>query len=188
MVPVTVPPADPLSYFGRADCAVEVEASASDWRTLVTILLIFGAIAALYLVCLAFRAAALALPLYAGLWIAVHLISRGYGHGTAILAGLAAGIFILVAARLIVALVPSGGVRAGIAALFVIPAGLAGYQLAYGIGQLLIDPGPLLVAGSAITALVVAASAANALIVPPGMEGQGTPPVGHDPAAKVPPD
>ncbi len=151
----------------------------------MTILLIFGGIAALYLIWLAFRAAAFALPLYVGLSIAVHMTGRGYGHGAACLAGLAAGIFILVAGRMIAALVPSDGVRLGIAALFAIPAGFAGYQLAFGLGRLLIGPSSLLVAGSAIAALVVAVSAGTALMLPRGREDQRAARHVHNSAAEA---
>lgn len=155
----------------------------------MTIFLIFAAMAALYLIWLAFRAATFALPLYAGLSIAVAMTGRGYGHGAAILAGAVAGIVILVAGRLIAALVPSDGVRVGIAALFAIPAGFAGYQLAYGLGRLLIDPNSLLVAASAITALVVGASAASALILPPETKGRDALPAAlENPEAEAPAD
>ena len=129
-------------------------------------LLIFGGIAALYLIWLAFRAAAFALPLYAGLSLTIHMIAEGYGDRAAILSGFAAGTGLLVIGRIFAAIVPSPGVRLFVVALFAVPAGFAGYQFTAGLGALLMEPGPILVAGSAIAAVVAAASAASALAFP----------------------
>src|SRR3546814_8332852 len=58
-----------------ADCAVEEAAGASDdhssWRTPLTIILILGLCAVLYMLWLLFNLAAYALPLYAGLGVCI---------------------------------------------------------------------------------------------------------------------
>jgi hypothetical protein len=129
----------------------------------VTILLIFGGIATLYLLWFAFRAAIFALPVYAGISIAFHLLDRDLGHGAAILGGLAPGIGIFVAGRLLAAFAASTLVRLPLVALFAIPAGFAGYQLASGLGGLFADPGPLISLASWTAALIAATSAATSL-------------------------
>ena len=136
-------------------------------------LLIFGGIAALYLIWLAFRAAAFALPLYAGLSLTIHMIAEGYGDRAAMLSGFAAGTGLLVIGRIFAAILPSPGVRLFIVALFAVPAGFAGYQLAASLGALLMNPGPMLAAGSVIAAVVAAASAASALAFPAAAERRG---------------
>src|SRR3546814_4434820 len=54
-------------YSCTADCAEEVVASASRQGTLMTIFLILGAVAGLYVLALLFHLASYALPVYAGL-------------------------------------------------------------------------------------------------------------------------
>jgi len=141
----------------------------------VTILLIFGGIAALYLLWFAFRAAIFALPVYAGISLAFHMLDCGLGHGAAILCGFAAGIGIFFAWRILTAFLPSTLVRLLVVALFAIPAGFAGYQLASGLGGLFADPGPLLTLASWIAALVTATSAATSLDLPLGEAKQVAP-------------
>lgn len=141
----------------------------------MTILLIFGGIAALYLLWFAIRAAIFALPVYAGVSLAFHMLGSGLGHGAAILCGLVAGIAILFAGRILAALLPSTLVRLFVVALFAVPAGFAGYQLASGLGGLFADPGPLLNLASWTAALVAAISAATSLDLPPGEAKQVAP-------------
>ena len=134
----------------------------------MTILIIFGGLAALYMLSLAFRLAALALPTYAGIFLAVEMIGSGHGHGAAILSGLAAGSAVLLLGRLVAAVAPSTSARLFIVALFAVPAGFAGYRLAHGLAGLLLEAGPWLTVTSAAAALLVASSAATALGLPSG--------------------
>ncbi len=129
----------------------------------MTILLIFGGIAALYMLWLAVRTAIFALPVYAGISLAFHLLDRGVGHSAAILCGFASGIGIILAGRILPAFAGSTLVRLLVAALFAVPAGFAGYQLASDLGGLFAEPGPVLGLASWAAALITAASAATSL-------------------------
>src|SRR3546814_13370238 len=77
-------------YSCTADCAEEVVASASRQGTLMTIFLILGAVAGLYVLALLFHLASYALPVYAGLTCAFLLLRHDVGHLGAILGGLSA--------------------------------------------------------------------------------------------------
>src|SRR3546814_19592469 len=59
----------------------------SSWRTPVTIILILGLCAVLYMLWLLFNLAAYALPLYAGLGVCISLLHQGDGFLTSISAG-----------------------------------------------------------------------------------------------------
>src|SRR3546814_471218 len=122
-----------------ADCAVEEVAGASDdhssWRTPVTIILILGLCAVLYMLWLLFNLAAYALPLYAGLGVCISLLHQGDGFLTSISAGFLVGIATLVVGQLLFDFVRSPTLQTAIAILFVLPAAFAGYQLVYCIDR-----------------------------------------------------
>src|SRR3546814_5879687 len=67
-------------YSCTADCAEEVVESASRQGTLMTIFLILGAVAGLYVLALLFHLASYALPVYAGLTCASLLLRHDVGH------------------------------------------------------------------------------------------------------------
>lgn len=154
-----------------ADGAVEVVAGASYGRTLVTFMIILGAIAALYLIVLMFRLAAIALPLYAGLGAGLWMLDRGYGHAAAIAAGLFLGVFILVAGRLLGAILPPL-FRGLVAFAFALPAGFAGYQAAKGLAGFALAEGALLEMLGLAGALTAAVAAWRSLGTAPG-DGSG---------------
>lgn len=125
----------------------------------MAILIILGLFGALYMLWLIFSLAAYALPFSAGLAVFFWM----HGHGSGILAAIAiaflCGVALLVAGQLLFANIRSPLARLAIAAIFAIPAGIAGYHAAYGIGRLAIDPGAALTILCWISALVIGWSA-----------------------------
>ena len=134
---------------------VEV-ASASDGRTLVTLMIILGSVAALYLIWLLFRLATYALPVYSAIGAGLFVHTQGYETTAMLLAGFATGLIVLLAGQAVFASVRSPLLRFLVALLFAVPAGFAGYQAMTGLLGLLIDVGVwanwLAVAGGLATA------------------------------------
>src|SRR3546814_14330287 len=99
------------AILSSADCAVEEVVGASDdhssWRPPVTIILILGLCAVLYMLWLLFNLAAYALPLYAGLGVCISLLHQGDGFLTSITAGFLFGIATMVVGQLLSAFVRS---------------------------------------------------------------------------------
>lgn len=158
----------------------------------MTIFLILGILAALYVVWLMFRAAAYALPVYAGIALGLHLVDAGHGHGTAILAGFGSGVAVLVLGQLLIAFLPSTALRLLVIAIFMVPAGFAGYQVGNALGVQLIGQGFLLTLTSMLSGLVAAISAWGSLALPVREDGgtapqpagpRGAPPVSADEAS-----
>lgn len=110
----------------------------------MTIILVLGLFAGLYLLSLVVRLAVHALPFYVGLALALWLHAHGQGYPAAILAAVITGIVTWATGQAFFAHVRSPGVRLGIAALFVVPAGFAGYQAVHGLAGLMVGAGPLL--------------------------------------------
>lgn len=125
----------------------------------MTFMLILGAAAGLYLIWLLFRLAALALPLGTGIALAFELQDRGYGIGAALAMAFLAGILLHLAGRHLYAHGGSTLLRACVAMLFLLPAGVAGYYGMTGIVRLFATEG-MLVAILPMLAAVVAAVAA----------------------------
>ncbi len=139
--------------------------SASDRRTLVTFMIILGTAAGLYLIILMFRLASIALPLYAGIGAGLWMLGLGYGHITAIVAGLLLAIFILVTGRLLCAMLPPF-YRGLVVLAFALPAGFAGYQAAKGLGGLALADSPALEWLGFLGALTAAVAAWRSLGTP----------------------
>ena len=125
----------------------------------MTIFLILGAVAGLYVLALLFRLASHALPVYAGLTCAFLLLRHDVGHLGAILGGLAAGITTLLIGQGLIAFIRSPMLRVGIAFLFAIPAGIAGFQAAHALGSLATDNSLLLAILGSIAAMATSLSA-----------------------------
>ncbi len=125
----------------------------------MTIFLILGAVAGLYVLALLFRLASYALPVYAGLTCAFLLLRHDVGHLGAILGGMAAGIATLLIGQGLIAFIRSPMLRAGIALLFAIPAGFAGFQAAHALGSLATDNSMLLAILGSIAAMATSLSA-----------------------------
>src|SRR5690606_35168683 len=108
---------------------------------------------------LLFSLAVYALPVATGIGLAFWMHEQGHGIVSSALAGCAIGVAVLAAGRVLFALVYSPIVRLGLALLFAIPAGVAGYQAVHGLGSLAMDPGVFLSILSWVGALAVAAAA-----------------------------
>lgn len=107
----------------------------------MTIFLVFGLFAGLYLLWLLFRLATYALPVAAGISLAFWMRDHDYGYLAAILGGFAAGVAVLIIGQFLFTIIRSPIVRLAIALLFAIPAGIAGYHAVLGVVGLAIDPG-----------------------------------------------
>lgn len=125
----------------------------------MTIFLVLGLFAGLYMLWLLFSLAVYALPLYAGIGLAFWMHGAGFSYAPSILAGFAAGFATLFAGQLLFALSGSPLLRLAIALLFAVPAGVAGYHAVHGVMALAIDPGAALTALSWLGATIIAATA-----------------------------
>jgi len=125
----------------------------------MTIFLALGIFAGLYMIWLLFTLAAYALPVATGIGVAFSVHGHGYGILLSTLAGCATGIAILIIGRVLFAVIASPAIRLGLALLFAIPAGIAGYHSVQGLGRLVLDTGAFLVILSWIGALAVAGAA-----------------------------
>jgi len=125
----------------------------------MTIFLALGIFAGLYMIWLLFSLAVYALPVSTGIGVAFSMHGHGYGILLSTLAGCATGIAILIIGRGLFAVVASPAIRLGLALLFAIPAGVAGYHSVHGLGRLVLDPGAFLSILSWVGALAVAAAA-----------------------------
>ena len=107
---------------------VEMVAGASEGQAVMTLMIIFGAAAALYCLVLLFRCATFALPLFVGLGVALRLYGTGHGGLLAVLAGLGAAIAILEFGRLIARSSTLLWLRLPVILIFASAAATAGYQ------------------------------------------------------------
>ncbi|WP_337138284.1 hypothetical protein [Sphingomonas aquatica] len=89
----------------------------------------------------------------ANLTCAFLLLGHDVGHLGAILGGLAAGIATLLIGQGLIAFIRSPMIRVGIACLFAIPAGFAGFQAAHALGSLATDNSMLLAILGSIAAM-----------------------------------
>lgn len=104
----------------------------------MTLMIILGGAAALYLIWLLFRLAAFALPVYAAVGAGLFVHEQGYGIVAMLLAGFTTGLIVHLAGQAVFASVRSPLLRLLIALLFAMPAGFAGYQAMTGLLRLLI--------------------------------------------------
>lgn len=125
----------------------------------MTIFLVLGLFAGLYMLWLLFSLAVYAMPLYAGIGLAFWMHGAGSGYPASILAGFAAGFATLFAGQLLFALSGSPLLRLSVAAVFVLPAGIAGYHAVHGVFGLAIDPGVTLTILSGLGATLIAGTA-----------------------------
>lgn len=125
----------------------------------MTIFLVLGLFAGLYMLWLLFGLAVYALPLYAGFSLAFWMHAAGYGYAASIFGGFVAAIATFILGQVLFAIVRSPIIRFSIALIFVIPAGTAGFHAVYGIAGLAIEPGALLSALSWLGAFVIGATA-----------------------------
>jgi len=145
----------------------------------MTIFLVLGLFAGLYLIWLLFSLAVHALPVGTGISIAFWMHDHDYGYVASILGGLAAGIVILLIGQFLFAVIRAPILRLVLALIFAIPAGIAGYHAVRGIMRLAIDPGALRSGLSWTGAIVIALAAWSRLTgaEAPGLVSQTTMPV-----------
>lgn len=147
-------------------------ASASDRRTLVTLMIILGGVAALYLIWLLFRVAAFALPVYAAAGVGLYLHTQGYGIAATLAAGFTTGLIVYLTGRALFASIRSPVLRFLVALLFAAPAGFAGYQAMTGLTLMMIDDGLWVRCLSIAAGLTTASAAWRSLGAPaPGAAG-----------------
>lgn len=84
---------------------------------------------------LVFMLAVYALPFFVGLGAGLAALHGGAGITGALLVGVAAAALTVTFAQVTLAIAPSGALRAVIRATFVIPAGIAGFYLVFGVSQ-----------------------------------------------------
>ena len=125
----------------------------------MTIFLVLGLFAGLYLLWLLFRLAVYALPVAAGISVAFWMRDHDYGYLSAVLGGFAAGVAVLIVGQFLFTVIRSPIVRLAIALLFAIPAGIAGYHAVQGVIGLAIDPGVMLSTLSWIGGATIAVTA-----------------------------
>lgn len=120
----------------------------------MTIFLVLGLIAGLYMIWLLFHLAIHALPVSAGIGGGLWLHSQGYGYLASILGGLLAGTLVVLIGQLLLAHVRSPILRLAIMLTFAVPAAVAGYHAIYSIAGLALAPGAslsILAWGGALT-------------------------------------
>jgi len=125
----------------------------------MTIFLVLGAVAGLYMLWLLFRLASLALPVYVAIGTGFALLRHEYGYPAAILAAFGAGIATLLIGQVLIAFIRSPLLRLGIALLFAIPAAFAGYQTAHSFGSLATSSNFALAVLGSIAAITTSLSA-----------------------------
>src|SRR3546814_17965809 len=108
----------------------------------MTIFLVLGLFAGLYLLWLLFRLAVYALPVASGISLAFWMRDHDYGYLAAILGGFAAGVAVLVIGQFSFTVIRSPIVRLAISLLFDFPSGIAAsYAGPGGIGPALYQNG-----------------------------------------------
>lgn len=125
----------------------------------MTIFLVLGLFAGVYLLWLLFRLAVYALPVVTGISLAFWMRDHDYGYVTVIFGGFAAGVVVLVVGQFLFTVIRSPIVRVAIALLFAIPAGVAGYHAVQGVAGLAIDTGTMLSTLSWIGGVTIAITA-----------------------------
>ncbi len=125
----------------------------------MTIFLVLGLFAGFYMLWLIFNLATYALPFYVGLGFCLWFHGNGHGFLPSIALGFLAGVATLTAGGILFQATGSPLIRGGIAALFAIPAGFAGYQAVHSVVGLAIANGVILSAISGIGALAIAGTA-----------------------------
>jgi hypothetical protein len=125
----------------------------------MTILLILGTAAGLYMLWLIFRLASLALPVYVAIGTGLAVLRHEYSYPAAIFAAFGAGVATLLIGQLLITFIRSPLLRLGIALLFAIPAAFAGYQAAHSLGSLATSSSYVLAVLGLIAAIATSASA-----------------------------
>lgn len=128
----------------------------------MTFMLLLGGVAAFWLARFLLRLSRTALPVCAGLGLALAAIDHGTGPFTAIMLGTGTGMLVLLAGQALYA-AASGAGRVIMAIGFAAPAGFAGYHAARGIAGMILEPGPGLTAIGIFAAIATADAARRSL-------------------------
>ena len=121
-----------------------------------TLLTLFGLGALLWLL---LTLAVYALPAFAGLSIGLHAVEAGVGAPGAVLLGLIAGVATLAVGQVLVAVVSSPWLQAGIALLYAAPAAVAGYAALHGLAGIGFEAEAVRMAFGILGALLIGATA-----------------------------
>lgn len=134
----------------------------------MTLMIILGGVAALYLIWLLFRLAAFALPVYAAAGVGLYLHTQGYGIAATLAAGFMTGVIVHLTGRALFASIGSPVLRFLLASLFAAPAGFAGYHAMTGLALLMVDDGFWVRCLSVAAGLATASAAWRSLGAPAG--------------------
>jgi predicted anti-sigma-YlaC factor YlaD len=133
----------------------------------MTLMLILGGVAIVYCLLLLFRCAKYALPLFAGLALAVYLRDHSYGWLTILAAGLLAGISVHAFGRHIAGSSAPFAIRFCVILLFAGTAAAAGYQAGGALAELA-DLEPWADRGISMLIALLTGFASWRDLVPPG--------------------
>ena len=151
--------------------------------------LTFGIAAIGFLCWLLFTLAIYALPSFIGAWIGIFAYRTGAGIPGAAFIGLVAGSFALVLGQHIFASTRSPPLRLIVAAIFALPACIAGYHAVLGLAHL-VTPSPIWSEiFAAFGALMIGSSACARLIITPNpaqFPRQNTTPIPQSPLVQQP--
>jgi hypothetical protein len=103
---------------------------------MIIIVIILGFVGLAYLCWLLFALAVYALPLFVGVAAGLAAYHKGSGPIGTIVVGAIVSSVILIAARIAISMFRSRLVRAAIALLFAVPAGVVGYHAALGLAHI----------------------------------------------------
>lgn len=138
----------------------------------MTLLLILGSFACLYLVGLLITCTLHALPLGSAIGTGFWLLGHGAGIGLSTLGALIAGVAVSTAGPWAFARAQSPVRSLAVMLLFAIPAGIAGHQMVHGLGRLMSVQGTALSSLSSLGGIVIAGMAGRRLPYASGrMEG-----------------
>ncbi len=142
----------------------------------MTVISILASIAAIGVICcLLFYLSVYALPLFAGVTAGVWAYGAGAGWLGGVAVGFIAGLATLLIGHLLLTFAKPAWVRLMIAAVFVVPAAIAGYHATHGIVKHTMPSETWQVAFSLVGAIVVGITAFVhlATLAPPDQTGQG---------------
>jgi hypothetical protein len=156
---------------------VAVQPCAETTTMILIIGIVLSFVGLAYLCWLLFTLAVYALPLFVGASMALAAYHGGSGPIAATIVGLIASSITVVTGQLIATRVHSPLIRAAIALVFAVPAGVAGYHAALGLAQLGVPAEAWRHVMALIGSIAVAATAwaRIALIAPPDTGGASLP-------------
>lgn len=134
-------------------------------------LIIFAPLVGFFLVWLMFRLATYALPFGVGVWSGFWLLHHDNGYLISIVGGLAAAGIVLGVGQVLFETVRTPAIRLVLVAVFALPAGIAGYNMAYNLARLAAEPGLGLTILSVVAGVSVAFVASTRIASGPASDG-----------------